>query len=60
MRVLVLEVTENGKKIRLSRKAALEAAERAEYEGYVEKDSAKSSKGFGTLGDLLNKKLKSK
>jgi hypothetical protein len=26
----------------------------------VEKDSAQSSAGFGTLGDLLNKKLKSK
>ena len=58
IKVQVIEVTENGKRIRLSRKAALDAAERAEFEGYVEQEAGESSSGFGTLGDLLGKNLK--
>jgi small subunit ribosomal protein S1 len=58
MKVKVLEVTDNGRKIRLSRKAAREAVERAEFEDYVQQDSKESSSGFGTLGDILKKKIK--
>ena len=58
MKVKVLEVTENGRKIRLSRKAAQEAQERAEFEDYVQQDGKETSKGFGTFGDLLKKKIK--
>ena len=58
MKVEVLEVTDNGRKIRLSRKAAQEAQERAEFEGYVQQDAKDSSSGFGTLGDVLKKKIK--
>jgi small subunit ribosomal protein S1 len=58
VKVLVLEVTENGRRIRLSRQAALDAEERAEFEGYMEKDTQGASSGFGTLGDLLGKKIK--
>ena len=58
MRVKVLEVTDNGRKIRLSRKAAREAQERAEFEDYVQQDAKDSSSGFGTLGDVLKKKIK--
>jgi small subunit ribosomal protein S1 len=58
VRTLVQEVTDNGKKIRLSIKAAVDAEERADFEGFIEnKDSAGS--GFGTLGDLLRKKKQS-
>jgi small subunit ribosomal protein S1 len=58
MKVKVLEVTENGRKIRLSRKAAQEAQERAEFEDYVQQDGKESTSGFGTLGDILKKKIK--
>jgi small subunit ribosomal protein S1 len=57
MKVKVLEVTDNGRKIRLSLKAAREAQERAEFEGYVQQDAKDSSGGFGTLGDILKKKI---
>ncbi len=52
VKVLVQEVTDNGKKIRLSIKAALEAEERADFEGFTE-DKNTAAHGFGTLGDLL-------
>jgi small subunit ribosomal protein S1 len=58
MKVRVLEVTDNGRKIRLSRKEAQAAQERAEFEDYVQQDTKDSSKGFGTLGDLLKKKTR--
>jgi len=58
LKVKVLEVTDNGKRIRLSRKEALEAAERADFEKYVQDDDKQNSRGFGTLGDLLKKKIK--
>ncbi len=57
MKVKVLEVGDNGKKIRLSRQAALDAEERAEFEGYVQEDGEDTSSGFGTFGDLLKKKI---
>jgi small subunit ribosomal protein S1 len=57
IKVQVLEVTEGGKRIRLSRKAALDAEERADFEGYVDKSAEGSSKNFGTFGDLLKKKM---
>jgi small subunit ribosomal protein S1 len=57
VKALVQEVTENGKKIRLSIKAALAAEERADFEGFIEKEE--SAQGFGTLGDLLRKKNQS-
>jgi small subunit ribosomal protein S1 len=58
MKVKVLEITDNGRKIRLSRKAAQQAQERAEFEDYVQQDAKDSSSGFGTLGDILKKKIK--
>ncbi len=60
MKVQVLEVAENGRRIRLSRKSAIENQERAEYQEYVGKDEGevKETK-FGTFGDLLKKKMKS-
>ena len=61
MKVQVLEVTENGRRIRLSRKAAIENLERAEYQEYVGKDVGEGEiqEKFGTFGDLLKKKAKS-
>jgi small subunit ribosomal protein S1 len=58
MKVMVMEVIENGKRIRLSRQAAAAAEERAEFEGYVQQDGVETSKGFGTIGDLLGQKTK--
>jgi small subunit ribosomal protein S1 len=55
IKVLVLEVTEGGKRIRLSRKAALDAEERADFAGYVD-DGQVERKSFGTFGDLLRNK----
>ncbi|HUU01731.1 MAG TPA: S1 RNA-binding domain-containing protein [Myxococcota bacterium] len=56
IKVKVLEVTENGRRISLSRQAALQEVERADFDKYVEKESDASSAGFGTLGDLLKEK----
>jgi small subunit ribosomal protein S1 len=58
IKVKVIEVTDNGKRIRLSRRSALEADERAEFDKYVKEDSAESSGGFGTFADLLGSKIK--
>ncbi len=57
MKVKVLEITDGGKRIRLSRKAAIDDDERADFESYLDSDSSKSSGGFGTFGDLLKSKL---
>ncbi len=57
IKVKVLEITENGRRIRLSRKEALVEDERADFEDYLGRDDGKSSGGFGTLGDLLKKKM---
>jgi small subunit ribosomal protein S1 len=54
IKVKVLEITENGRRIRLSRKAALDQEERADFEDYMGHDGDAK---FGTLGDLLKQKL---
>jgi ribosomal protein S1 len=59
IKVKVLEITDGGRRIRLSRQAALDDAERADFEDYLGKDESASSGGFGTLGDLLKKKFDS-
>jgi small subunit ribosomal protein S1 len=56
--VVVLEVDETGRRIRLSRKAVLEAAERAEVREYAERDGARPSESFGSLADKLRNALK--
>lgn len=58
IKVMVTEVAEDGKKIRLSRKAALESEERSEYEAYMDSGEKKKGEGFGTLGALLAEKIK--
>jgi len=45
-------------RIRLSKSAAEDAAERREAAEYMAKSPRPSGKGFGTLGDLLREKLK--
>jgi small subunit ribosomal protein S1 len=54
IKVKVMEITEGGRRIRLSRKAALDAEERADFEDYMGQDSQGR---FGILGDLLKKKF---
>ncbi|NMB74621.1 MAG: S1 RNA-binding domain-containing protein [Myxococcales bacterium] len=53
IKVQVLEVSEGGKRIRLSRQAVLNAEERADFEGYLDRGQEKSSQGFGTFADLF-------
>ena len=57
---LVLQIDEQGR-FRLSRSGAADAAERADARAYMESAKPKGGgKGFGTLGDLLKKKLEQK
>jgi small subunit ribosomal protein S1 len=57
---LVLQIDEQGR-FRLSRSGAADAAERADARAYMEASRPKGGgKGFGTLGDLLKKKLEQK
>jgi small subunit ribosomal protein S1 len=59
-KALVLAIDEQGR-IRLSRTAAEQAAERAEAAEYMQKASPRpAGKGFGTLGDLMRAKLEKK
>jgi small subunit ribosomal protein S1 len=51
--VMVLEVDESGHRIRLSRKAILEAKEKKEVRDYTERQDKDQSEGFGTLADSL-------
>jgi small subunit ribosomal protein S1 len=53
---LVTEIDERGR-IRLSRTQAEAAEERREAQAWMARPSGRSGKGFGTLGDLLKKKL---
>jgi hypothetical protein len=53
---MVIEVDDRGR-VRVSTVAREKADERADYESFSKKLNS-ASKGFGTLGDLLNKKLK--
>lgn len=54
LKVKVLEITEGGRRIRLSRKAALDDDERSDFTDYLNQGDGRSS-AFGTLGDLLKK-----
>lgn len=56
--VEVLAVEEGGRRIRLSRKAILDAAERAEIREYSQRSDAVPSQGFGSLADKLKNALK--
>jgi small subunit ribosomal protein S1 len=57
---LVLQIDEQGR-FRLSKSGAADAAERADARAYMEASKPKGGgKGFGTLGDLLKKKLEGK
>lgn len=51
--VIVLEVDESGRRIRLSRKAILEAKEKSEVREYAERQDQAQSEGFGSLADTL-------
>ena len=55
-REVTAKVLEAGAKIRLSIKAALDDAERADFDSFKSKEAAGAK--MGTLGDLLAKKLK--
>ena len=56
--VEVLSVEEGGRRIRLSRKSILDAAERAEIREYTQRKDSAPADGFGTLADKLRSALK--
>ncbi len=57
---LVLQIDEQGR-FRLSKTGAVDAAERADARAYMEASKpVGGGKGFGTLGDLLKRKLEQK
>ncbi|HJR58643.1 MAG TPA: S1 RNA-binding domain-containing protein [Vicinamibacterales bacterium] len=56
--VVVLEIDESGRRIRLSVKAIAEAHEAAEVRDYSEREGATSADGFGSLADKLRGALK--
>ncbi len=56
VKVVIQELDSKNGRIRMSIRAAKEAEERAEFEGYMN-TSNKKGKGLGTLGDLLKKQL---
>ena len=51
--VVVLEADASGRRIRLSRKAVIEAREADEVREYTERATATTSEGFGSLADKL-------
>jgi ribosomal protein S1 len=51
--VVVLEIDETGRRIRLSAKAVGEAQEAAEVREYTARDDGGRPKGFGSLADKL-------
>jgi len=51
--VLILEMDPAGKRIRLSRKAVLDAAERDEVREYVERKPETPAEGFGSMAEKL-------
>ena len=51
--VVVLEVDPSGRRIRLSRKAVLDAHEAEEMREYTEREDAAPAEGFGSLADKL-------
>jgi ribosomal protein S1 len=59
LEVIVLEIDPTGRRIRLSRKAILDAQESEEVREYTARtDAAPSSGSFGSLGDKLRGALK--
>ena len=56
--VVVLEVDPAGRRIRLSRKAVLDAHEAEEVREYTEREDAAPAEGFGSLADKLRGALK--
>ena len=56
--VEVLEVEPDGRRIRLSRKAVLEAAEREDLKEYTQRSAPTEGTGFGSLADKLRSALK--
>jgi ribosomal protein S1 len=58
--VLVLEVDPSGRRIRLSRKAVLDAKEKDEVRDYAERSSDAPTEGFGSLADKLRGAFKPK
>ena len=56
--VVVLEVDPSGRRIRLSRKAVLDAHEAEEVREYTEREDAAPAEGFGSLADKLRGALK--
>jgi len=53
LEVMVLEVDPSGRRIRLSRKAVLEAAEQSEAREFTKQQEQQQSEGFGALADKL-------
>jgi small subunit ribosomal protein S1 len=53
--VQVMDITDGGRRIRLSEKSAQEAGEAQELSNYMETGRAAKGSGLGTLGDLLKK-----
>ncbi len=53
MEVMVLEVDDSGRRIRLSRKEILKAKEKSEAREYAERQDQAQSGGFGSLADTL-------
>jgi small subunit ribosomal protein S1 len=51
--VMVLEVDPSGRRVRLSRKAVLDAQETAEVREYTERQGVAQTEGFGSLADKL-------
>jgi predicted RNA-binding protein with RPS1 domain len=51
--VMVIDVDDSGRRIRLSRKAILEAKEKSEAREYAERQDQAQSEGFGSLADTL-------
>jgi len=58
--VVVLEVDPSGRRIRLSRKAVLDAQEAEELREYTERTDAAPAQGFGSLGDKLRGALRTR
>jgi ribosomal protein S1 len=58
--VLVLEVDPSGRRIRLSRKAVLDAKEQDEVREYAERKSETPAESFGSLAEKLRGAMGSK
>jgi small subunit ribosomal protein S1 len=54
MKVKIVDLAEG--RMRFSVRALKDDEERAEFEGFREKETAAAPRGFGTLGDLLKNK----